>query len=187
MWSRGSARRVFWWRLWRYIYIFFKGFGLDQSHSFQKWCCASICTTTTKIEFFPSIETFLFRLPVLSRALGCGARRGPACIPRCKCGSRPSGACSRRSKSRNLARNHGVALRPARANQAHTNPETSFLIFHLSLLLFLKYHSSRPRLGSHGTAAARQAIPFVTATNGASAYGFVSMRVCACHCRILQQ
>ena len=34
--------------------------------------------------------------------------------------------------------------------------------------------------GSHGTTAALQAFPFVTATNGASAFGFVSLRVCVC-------
>ena len=50
------------------------------------------------------------------------------------------------------------------------------------LLLFSRYHSSRQRLGTHGTTAAPQAFPFVTATNSASAYGFVSVR--ACHCRI---
>ena len=33
------------------------------------------------------------------------------------------GTCSGRSKSRNLARNHGVCFRPARANRAHTNPD----------------------------------------------------------------
>ena len=59
-------------------------------------------------------------------------------------------------------------------------PKTLFLIFHLSLLLFWKYHSSRQRLGSHGTTAAPQAFPFVTATNGASARGFVSVCGCAC-------
>ena len=53
-------------------------------------------------------------------------------------------------------------------------------IVHLSLLLFLKNHSSCQRLGSHGTTAAFQAFPFVAATNGASACGFLRVRVCAC-------
>ena len=33
-------------------------------------------------------KTFLLWPRVFSRALGCGARRGLACTPRCKCGSR---------------------------------------------------------------------------------------------------
>ena len=50
-----------------------------------------------------------------------------------------------------------------------------------SLLQFLKYHtaSSYHRVGGQGTAAALQAFTFVIATNGASACGFVSVRVCA--------
>ena len=35
------------------------------------------------------------------------------------------------------------------------------------------------RLDCHGTTAAHQAFPFVTATNGASPCGFVSVRACA--------
>ena len=35
------------------------------------------------------------------------------------------------------------------------------------------------RLDCHGTTAAHQAFPFVTATNGASTFGFVSVRTCA--------
>ena len=35
------------------------------------------------------------------------------------------------------------------------------------------------RLGCHRTTAAHQAFPFVTATNGASTFGFVSVRTCA--------
>ena len=41
-----------------------------------------------KTGLFPEYETFYFRPRVFSRALGCGARRGPTCT-RCKCGSRP--------------------------------------------------------------------------------------------------
>ena len=49
-------------------------------------------------------------------------------------------ACSGRSKSRNLASNHGIGFRPARANQAHANPKNVggyFLHFFTSLLLSL--------------------------------------------------
>ena len=52
-------------------------------------------------------------------------------------------------------------------------------IVHLSLLLFLKNHSSCQRLGSHGTIAALQAFSFVTATNG------VGSRACVCACVIV--
>ena len=87
-------------------------------------------------------------------------------------------------KVANLAINRGIAFRPARAIQAHANPQEVFFflvhLFQLSLLLFLKYQISRQRLGSHGTTAALQAFAFVTATNGAFACGFVRVRVCAC-------
>ena len=99
-------------------------------------------------------------------------------------------ACSGRSKSPNPASNHGIAFRPARANQAHANPKNVISSFFTSLCCcYSKSHSSRQRLGSHGTAAALQSFAFVTATNGASACGFVRVRVCArvCHCRIQQQ
>ena len=38
------------------------------------------------------------------------------------------GACSGRSKSRELASNYGIAFRRARANQAHGNPKMSFFV-----------------------------------------------------------
>ena len=52
--------------------------------------------------------------------------------------------------------NHGFACLPARANQAHRNPKNDIFcsLFHLSLLLFLKYQSRRQRLGSHRTTTA---------------------------------
>ena len=47
------------------------------------------------------------------------------------------GACSGRSKSRNLASNDGIALRPARANQARANPHNViFFVFHISAVDF---------------------------------------------------
>ena len=39
------------------------------------------------MDFFAEYVPFLFRPRALSRALGCGARMGPACTQRCKCGS----------------------------------------------------------------------------------------------------
>ena len=100
-------------------------------------------------------------------------------------------ACSGLSKPPSLASNRGIAFRPAintcRTNQAHANMQTLRRTlfsssFHLSAAVFVEHHSSRQRLGSHGTTAALHAFPFVTATNGAS-----SVCVRGCHCRILQQ
>ena len=51
--------------------------------------------------YFTLRQTFLFRPPVFSRALGRGARRGAACARRCKCGCRP----------RSMARAPGVQSR----------------------------------------------------------------------------
>ena len=80
-----------------------------------------------------------------------------------------------------------IAFRPARVSQVHANPQDIMLSIS-PLLLFLEYHNSHQRLGSHGTTAALQGFAFVTATNGVSKCRFVSMRVCrVCHCRILQQ
>ena len=95
------------------------------------------------------------------------------------------GARSGRSKSRNMASNRGIVFRPARGNHAHRNQKQIVTIFFFSffllpLMLFFKYHSSYQRLDSRGTTAALQAFPFVTATAGASACGFVCVRVCAC-------
>ena len=99
------------------------------------------------------------------------------------------GACSGRSKSRNLASNAGLLSDQPETNQAHANPQAAiyFSFFPLYLPLFLKYHSSRQTQGTNCTTAALQAFPFVTATSGASARVCVSVRVCACHCRILQE
>ena len=47
-----------------------------------------------QIDFFAHRAPFLFRPRVFSRALDCGAPRGPACARRCECGSR-SGSVAR--------------------------------------------------------------------------------------------
>ena len=131
---------------------------------------------------FPEYKTFLFRPRVFSCALGCGALRGPACTPRCKCESRPASvprALGVQSREIWQVTTGSLSdqLEPTRPMQP---PKMSFFAsFHLSLLLLLKPHSSRQRLGSHGTTAALQAFPFVTATSGASACGSVNVRVCA--------
>ena len=58
------------------------------------------------------------------------------------------GTCSRGSKSRNLANNHGIAFRPPRANKAHANPQnqssisaTGNILFFRLWLLLLRYNS----------------------------------------------
>ena len=55
---------------------------------------------------------------------------------------------------------------------------SSLFTFFTSLLLFLKCHSSRQRLGRYGTTAALQAFPSVTAPNGASGCVCERARVC---------
>ena len=67
-----------------------------------------------------------------------GHAEGFACTPRRKCGSRPRGAFSGRSKSRKLASNREIAFRPARANQAHANSHMFFFLhFFTSFCCFL--------------------------------------------------
>ena len=70
---------------------------------------ACICTKCT---CFARLHALLGRPRVISRALGCGARRGAACTPRRKCWSR-AGSVARSwcSKSRDPANNHRIAFR----------------------------------------------------------------------------
>ena len=112
--------------------------------------------------YFSGILTplfLIFRPRVFSRALGRGAHRTPACTPRCKCGTRP-GSVARAlglQMSRNLASNHGIAFRQARAPPGPCQPQKCHVFsffFSPSPLLFLKYHGYRQRLGSHGTTTA---------------------------------
>ena len=95
------------------------------------------------------------------------------------------GTCSGGSKSRKRANNHGIAFRSARANQAHANPKnkTRFaphVIFSFSrsppYVIFSFFVSG---YCCYGTTAGLQAFPFMTAVNGASACGLVSMRAFA--------
>ena len=127
----------------------------------------------------------LSRPPVFSRVLGCGARRGPACTPRCKCGSRPSSVA--RALGVQSSEIWQVTTGSLSGQLAPTKPVQTpkmacfvFSFFTSFAAVFdMKKHSNQQRLGSHGTTAALQAFPFVTATNGASACGFVSVRVFA--------
>ena len=64
----------------------------------------------------------------------CSQSRGHARGSACTLGASLApaerrGACSRRPKSRKVARNHGIRFRRPRANQAHRNPKPQFLNF----------------------------------------------------------
>ena len=84
------------------------------------------------------------------------------------------GACSGRSKSQNLAINHGVAFRGARAEQdngKHIYQNVNFCFFALLLYLLLVPHQpskcvyvEQPRCNSSRASS----FPFVTAMNSAS-------------------
>ena len=93
---------------------------------------------------------------------------------------------TRRKALQNLASNHGIVFRPARANQAHRNPQSVFFLrFSLSAAASQVKRQPSKAIGSHGTTAALLAIAVKTGPNGASECVFVSERVC--HYRILQQ
>ena len=111
-----------------------------------------------------------------------GASLGPGRAPRR--GLR--GACSERSKSRDLASNRGIAFRRARANQPYGNPQNKKKkkSVYISLPLFLKYHSSRHRIGSHGTTAVLQAFPFVSQELWFGLCVREHACVCVCMCAI---
>lgn len=115
--------------------------------------------TLSQIVFFlRNSFTFHLRLRVFYRDLGCGARRtrvdttAQKWVP-----TELRGGCSGRSKSRNLANNHGELFRPARAKEAPSCQEVGIdfqhsncFIFHrCCLLLFLEHRGSPQRLGRH--------------------------------------
>ena len=75
---------------------------------------------------FAEYQTVLFRFRprVVSRTLGCGARRRPVCTPRSKCGSRSgfvTGAVGVQSHEVGQVI-PGIIVEPATCNQAHVNP-----------------------------------------------------------------
>ena len=76
-------------------------------------------------EKYPAYTTFLFPPRAFSRALWLRGTQGGRLYTTVQvfvpAGLR--GACSGRSKSRDLASNHGIAFRRPRAYQAHGNPE----------------------------------------------------------------
>ena len=98
------------------------------------------------------------------------------------------GACSGRSKLRNLANNHGIAFRPAinGANRAHANPQNVLFIFHLSAAVFevpqQPSKARQPRYNSRASSFSRcdshERCFCVWVRAHACVYAF--------HCRILQ-
>ena len=131
-----------------------------------------------QFHFFAHWRPFLSRPWVFPRALGCGARRGPACTLGASLGPGWTPWCVLLAFkfASDLVSNHRIAFRLGEPSRSMETPNCLlfcfFSFFHhcFVLLLFLKYDSSPRRLGSGGTtAAARQAFPFVTATNASSA------------------
>ena len=53
------------------------------------------------------------------------------------------GKCSEGSKSQKLVNHHGIALRPARANQAHANPKNKAHFRRTEFSLFLDLHRTQ--------------------------------------------
>ena len=94
--------------------------------------------------FFAEYKTFLFRLRVFSHALGCEARRGGACTPRCKRVSRPG----------SVARAMGVQSREiwqVTTGSHSAKWKTQFLFCFVCVLLLCSstrymYHTSPPTL-----------------------------------------
>ena len=80
-----------------------------------------------KRAFVPSRSAFLPRSRVFSRALGCGARRGAACTPGASLGPgrAPWRVVPGRSKSCELASNHGIVFHRSRADKAHGNTQNA--------------------------------------------------------------
>ena len=103
--------------------------GREKHGHVQKVCIwrIYILLCTNVYIFLEHLHSFLRRPWVFSCALGCGARRGPACTPRRKFWSRP-GSVARAVgvQSREiLASNHGVAFRGAKAEQDNGKPTVS--------------------------------------------------------------
>ena len=93
-----------------------------------------IIRVCTKLTFFAHRIPFLFRPRVFSRALGCGARRGPAWYTGRKFGARPgSVARARGVQSRESWQviTGSLSVEPE-PNQAHEDPQAGlFFLLHL--------------------------------------------------------
>ena len=95
------------------------------------------------------------------------------------------GTFSGGSQSRKLVNKHGIAFRPATANEAHANSKNkSEFLPHVNLslsrsLTHVIFSFFVPGCCCYGTTAVHQAYLVMTPTNGSSACGLVSMRACA--------
>ena len=95
--------------------------------SIKIWICRLSIVFLFQNTFF-----FLFRSRVFSRALRCGARRGPACLRRCKCGCRP-GSMARVLWAFKVAESGESPRNPfrgGRAEQDNGNPTFQFFLLH---------------------------------------------------------
>ena len=127
-----------------------------------------------KWTFFLEDKTFRFRSPVFSRALGCGARSGAASTPRRLCRSRPGPVARALDVQSHEIWQVTMGVLPTsymirRANQAHVDSKN------VSVCVFSLFS-----LPSRGITAVLQAFRVGPATSGASACGFVSVRMCRC-------
>ena len=141
-------------------------------------CVIRLCTKYT----FCTLKTFSLPAAGLSRALGCGVRRGSACT-RCKWvppGLR--GGCSGRQSHEIWRVTTGLLsdqLEPTRPMETQKTLEGGGHISPLTVAVVeVSQQLSKARQPRYKGCAS--SLSFVTATNGASACGFVSVRVFAC-------
>ena len=123
----------------------------QNDHARPKYMCICI-----KCTFFAHWPAFSPLATEYSRALGCGARRGPPVhFPQLRAPDGLRRARSGRSKSRELASNQGIDFRLAVPRRTWETPRFN---------IFAHRPSSSLLGGSHGTTAvAHQALPFMTA------------------------
>ena len=151
----------------------------------------NIYITKYQKHFFCTFARFLGRPRVFSRALSCGALRGAACTPRCKCRSRPgSVALALGVQSREIwqviAGLLSDQLESTRPMQAPKCP-LYISFFHLSPASFEVTHQlSKARQQRYNSRASS-----VSLCDSPERYFCVRIRVracvCVCHCRILEQ
>ena len=101
-----------------------------------------------KCDFIGHLHAFFGRPWVFSRALGCGARSWPACTPRHEFGSWAGSVVRALGvQCREIWQATTGSFFPTSSSQpGPCKPQERHMYFFTSLLLFLKYHSSRQRL-----------------------------------------
>lgn len=140
-----------------------------------------------EIHFFSGILYLSPAADLFSCTLSFRSRRGPACTPWHKCGSRPASVTRALGpESREIWQvttgSRSDLLEPSRSMET---PNCRFIFYHVfaqnscwAVVPKVPYtaHSSLQILGSHGTTAELQAPAFVTATNVDSACERVNVR-----------